>query len=291
MSEEQRSELIMRLRQGRRQIPFNQPGDLTRIFAVSSGKGGVGKSTVTANLAAAMAADGLRVGVIDADIHGFSMPGMFGITDQPTKVADLLMPPQAHGVAVMSIGMFVPEGQAVVWRGPKMHRAIEQFASDVYWGDLDVLLLDLPPGTGDVAISVAQLLPTAKMLVVTTPQQSAASVAERVGSLARSTEQEVAGVIENMAGLTLPDGTVMDVFGSGGGDRVAATLAEAVEHDVPVLGRVGLDPALREGSDTGTPLVLSHPEAKVSRSLISVARSLTHRPRGLGGMKLPLSVA
>ena len=291
MSEEQRSELIMRLRQGRRQIPFNQPGDLTRIFAVSSGKGGVGKSTVTANLAASMAADGLRVGVIDADIHGFSMPGMFGITDQPTKVADLLMPPQAHGVAVMSIGMFVPEGQAVVWRGPKMHRAIEQFASDVYWGDLDVLLLDLPPGTGDVAISVAQLLPTAKMLVVTTPQQSAASVAERVGSLARSTDQEVAGVVENMAGLTLPDGNVMDVFGSGGGDRVAATLAEAVDHDVPVLGRVGLDPALREGSDTGTPLVLSHPETEVSRSLISVARSLTHRPRGLGGMKLPLSVA
>src|SRR5699024_7483296 len=147
MSEEQRSELIMRLRQGRRQIPFNQPGDLTRIFAVSSGKGGVGKSTVTANLAAAMAADGLRVGVIDADIHDFSMPGMFGITDRPIRGADRLMPPQARGVGVMSIGMFVPEGQAVVWRGPKMHRAIEQFASDVYWGDLDVLLLDLPPGT------------------------------------------------------------------------------------------------------------------------------------------------
>lgn len=291
MTEEQRSELIMKLRQGRRQIPFNQPGDLTRIFAVSSGKGGVGKSTVTANLAASMAADGLRVGVIDADIHGFSMPGMFGITDQPTKVADLLMPPQAHGVAVMSIGMFVPEGQAVVWRGPKMHRAIEQFASDVYWGDLDVLLLDLPPGTGDVAISVAQLLPSAKMVVVTTPQQSAASVAERVGSLARSTGQEIAGVVENMAGLTLPDGSVMDVFGSGGGDRVAETLAEAVDHEVPVLGRIGLDPALREGSDSGTPLVLSHPDAAVSQSLISVARSLTHQPRGLGGMKLPLSVA
>ena len=291
MTEEQRRELTSRLRQGRRQIPFNQPGSLTRVFAVSSGKGGVGKSTVTANLAAAMAADGLRVGVIDADIHGFSMPGMFGITEQPTKVSDLLMPPVGHGVAVMSIGMFVPEGQAVVWRGPKMHRAIEQFASDVFWGDLDVLLLDLPPGTGDVAISVAQLLPGAKMVVVTTPQQSAASVAERVGSLAASTEQKIAGVVENMAGLTLPDGSVMDVFGSGGGDRVAATLAEAVDAPVPVLGRVGLDPALREGADQGVPLVVSAPDSPTSLALKAVARSLVHTPRGLGGMKLPLSVA
>lgn len=291
MSEEQRRELTARLRQGRRQIPFNQAGSLTRIFAVSSGKGGVGKSTVTANLAAAMAAQGLRVGVIDADIHGFSMPGMFGITEQPTKVSDLLMPPQAHGVAVMSIGMFVPEGQAVVWRGPKMHRAIEQFASDVYWGDLDVLLLDLPPGTGDVAISVAQLLPGAKMLVVTTPQQSAAAVAERVGSLATATGQEIAGVVENMAGLTLPDGSVMDVFGRGGGDRVAATLAGAVKHPVPVLGRVPLEPPLREGADAGIPLVVSDPDSPAAKSLIEIARALTHQPRGLGGMKLPLSVA
>ncbi len=291
MSEEQRRELTSRLRQGRRQIPFNKEGSLTRIFAVSSGKGGVGKSTVTANLAAAMAAQGLRVGVIDADIHGFSMPGMFGITEQPTKVSDLLMPPQAHGVAVMSIGMFVPEGQAVVWRGPKMHRAIEQFASDVYWGDLDVLLLDLPPGTGDVAISVAQLLPGAKMLVVTTPQQSAAAVAERVGSLATATGQEIAGVVENMAGLTLPDGTVMDVFGRGGGDRVAQTLAGAVKHAVPVLGRVALEPALREGADAGVPLVLSDPDSPAAAELIRIARALTHQPRGLGGMKLPLSVS
>lgn len=291
MSEEQRRELTSRLRQGRRQIPFNKEGSLTRIFAVSSGKGGVGKSTVTANLAAAMAAQGLRVGVIDADIHGFSMPGMFGITEQPTKVSDLLMPPQAHGVAVMSIGMFVPEGQAVVWRGPKMHRAIEQFASDVYWGDLDVLLLDLPPGTGDVAISVAQLLPGAKMLVVTTPQQSAAAVAERVGSLATATGQEIAGVVENMAGLTLPDGTVMDVFGRGGGDRVAQTLAGAVKHPVPVLGRVALEPALREGADAGVPLVLSDPDSPAAAELIRIAHALTHQPRGLGGMKLPLSVS
>jgi ATP-binding protein involved in chromosome partitioning len=218
------------------------------------------------------------------------MPGMFGITERPTKVSDLLMPPVGHGVAVMSIGMFVPEGQAVVWRGPKMHRAIEQFASDVFWGDLDVLLLDLPPGTGDVAISVAQLLPGARMVVVTTPQQSAASVAERVGSLAASTEQRIAGVVENMAGLTLPDGSVMDVFGSGGGDRVAATLAEAVDAPVPVLGRVGLDPALREGADRGVPLVVSAPDSPTAQALREVARTLVRTPRGLGGMKLPLSV-
>ncbi|MBE9405144.1 P-loop NTPase [Brachybacterium sp. Marseille-Q2903] len=291
MSEEQRRELTSRLRQGRRQIPFNKEGSLTRIFAVSSGKGGVGKSTVTANLAAAMAAQGLRVGVIDADIHGFSMPGMFGITEQPTKVSDLLMPPQAHGVAVMSIGMFVPEGQAVGGRGPKMHRAIEQFASDVYWGDLDVLLLDLPPGTGDVAISVAQLLPGAKMLVVTTPQQSAAAVAERVGSLATATGQEIAGVVENMAGLTLPDGTVMDVFGRGGGDRVARTRAGAGRRRGRVVGRGAVEPALREGADAGGPRVLAERDSPAAAELIRIARALTHQPRGLGGMKLPLSVS
>jgi ATP-binding protein involved in chromosome partitioning len=291
MTDEQRRALTDRLRQGHRQIPFNKPGSLTRILAVSSGKGGVGKSTVTANLAAAMAAQGKSVGVIDADIHGFSMPGMFGIHDKPTKVGDLLMPPEAHGVKVMSIGMFVPDGQAVVWRGPKMHRAIEQFASDVFWGDLDVLLLDLPPGTGDVAISVAQLLPGAQMLVVTTPQVSAASVAERVGSLATATKQDVAGVVENMSGLALPDGTTMDVFGTGGGDRVAETLAGAVEHPVPVLGRVPLEPRLREGADAGTPLVVSDPTSPAAMQLTTVAQSLLARPRGLSGMRLPLSVS
>lgn len=290
MSEAQRTALTERLRQGRRQNPFNRPGSLTRIIAVSSGKGGVGKSTVTANLAAAMAAEGHRVGVIDADIHGFSMPGMFGISDRPTKVGDLLMPPEGHGVKVMSIGMFVPEQQAVIWRGPKMHRAIEQFAADVFWGDLDVLLLDLPPGTGDVAISVAQILPQAQMLVVTTPQVSAASVAERVGSLAAATEQDVIGVVENMSGLVLPDGSVMEVFGSGGGQRVAATLAGAVGHPVPVLGQVPLDPAVREGADDGVPVVVSDPGSAPAIALRGVAQALLHRPRGLAGMRLPLSV-
>lgn len=291
MSDEQRRDLTRRLREGRRSIPFNDAGSLTRILAVSSGKGGVGKSSVTANLAAAMARDGLRVGVLDADIHGFSMTGMLGITDRPTKVGDLLMPPEAHGVKVMSIGMFVPEGQAVVWRGPKMHRAIEQFASDVYWGDLDVLLLDLPPGTGDVAISVAQLLPRAEMVVVTTPQPSAALVAERVGSLAASVEQDIVGVVENMSWMEMPDGSRSEVFGTGGGERVAQTLTEAVGHRVRVLGQVPLEPRLREGADTGTPVVLSAPDSAAAAALREVARELGHRPRGLAGMRLPISVS
>ncbi|UYG16811.1 Mrp/NBP35 family ATP-binding protein [Brachybacterium huguangmaarense] len=290
MSEEQRRDLTRRLRENRRAIPFNDPGSLTRVIAVSSGKGGVGKSSVTANLAAAMALDGLRVGVLDADIHGFSMTGMFGITDKPTKVGDLLMPPEGHGVKVMSIGMFVPPGQAVVWRGPKMHRAIEQFASDVYWGDLDVLLLDLPPGTGDVAISVAQLLPRAEMLVVTTPQSSAATVAERVGSLAEAVEQDVVGVVENMSWMDLPDGSRMEVFGSGGGRHVAAAMAGHVRHPVPVLGQIPLDVRLREGADTGSPVVVSDPASTAAQELRRIARELGHRPRGLAGRKLSLSV-
>ncbi|WP_347041813.1 Mrp/NBP35 family ATP-binding protein [Brachybacterium nesterenkovii] len=290
MTEEQRAELTRRLREGRRAIPFNEPGSLTRILAVSSGKGGVGKSSVTANLAAAMALDGLRVGVLDADIHGFSMTGMLGITDRPTKVGDLLMPPEAHGVKAMSIGMFVPQAQAVVWRGPKLHRAIEQFASDVYWGDLDVLLLDLPPGTGDVAISVAQLLPRAEMVVVTTPQPSAAGVAERVGSLAASVEQDIAGVVENMSWMELPDGSRSEVFGAGGGERVAQTLTDAIGHRVRVLGQVPLDPRLRQGADDGVPVVISAPESEAARVLREIASALAHRPRGLSGMKLPLSV-
>ncbi|GAB2532956.1 Mrp/NBP35 family ATP-binding protein [Brachybacterium huguangmaarense] len=290
MTPKQRDELTRRLRDGRRAIPFNDPASLTRVLAVSSGKGGVGKSSVTANLAAAMAADGLRVGVLDADIHGFSMTGMFGITDRPTKVGDLLMPPEGHGVKVMSIGMFVPEGQAVVWRGPKMHRAIEQFASDVYWGDLDVLLLDLPPGTGDVAISVAQLLPGAEMLVVTTPQSSAATVAERVGSLARSVEQDVVGVVENMSWMEMPDGSRLEVFGAGGGQRVADTMTRSVGHRVGVLGQVPLDMRLREGADAGTPVVLSDPDSPAAIALRGIARSLARRPRGLADRKLPLTV-
>ncbi|MDO5644280.1 MAG: Mrp/NBP35 family ATP-binding protein [Dermabacter sp.] len=290
MSAEQRAALIERLRSERRENPFARAGSLTRVLAISSGKGGVGKSTVTANLAAALARLGYSVGVLDADIHGFSMPGMFGITDQPTKVNDLLMPPAAHGVKVVSIGMFVPDGQAVVWRGPKMHRTIEQFATDVFWGDLDMLLLDLPPGTGDVAISVAQVLPTAELVVVTTPNSSASDVALRIGSLARSTRQSIIGVVENMSWLDMPGGERVEVFGHGGGERVAERLSTEQGREVPLLGQVPLEMEVREGADGGVPIVVSDPESPAARELMRIASALA-APRGLAGRKLPLSLA
>src|ERR1700744_2776237 len=226
MSDEQRRAVQTQLRGGRPepQIPFAQPTSLTRVYAVASGKGGVGKSSVTVNLAAALAASGQKVGVVDADIYGHSVPRMLGVTGRPTPVENMSMPPSAHDVKVISIGMFTKGNTPVVWRGPMLHRALQQFLADVYWGDLDVLLLDLPPGTGDIAISVAQLLPSAEILVVTTPQLAAHEVAERAGAIATQTHQRLAGVVENMAGLTLPDGTVLDVFGAGGGAAAAAGL-------------------------------------------------------------------
>ena len=205
-------------------IPFAQPGSLTRVYAVASGKGGVGKSSVTVNLAASLARRGLSVGVVDADIYGHSVPRMLGVDDKPTQVDDMIMPPQAYGVKVISIGMFTPGNTPVVWRGPMLHRALQQFLADVCWGDLDVLLLDLPPGTGDIAISVAQLVPNAEILVVTTPQLAAAEVAERAGAIAIQTHQRLVGVVENMSWLELPDGSRMEIFGSGGGETVADAL-------------------------------------------------------------------
>ena len=229
MSEEQRKAMQTQLRGGKAEpvIPFAQPASLTRVYAIVSGKGGVGKSSVTVNLAAALAAAGHKVGVVDADIYGHSVPRMLGVTGRPTQVENMIMPPSAHGVKVISIGMFTKGNTPVVWRGPMLHRAMQQFLADVYWGDLDYLLLDLPPGTGDVAISLAQLLPNAELLVVTTPQLAAAEVAERAGSIATQTRQRVAGVIENMSYLLCPHcGEQMDVFGSGGGETVAAALGQ-----------------------------------------------------------------
>jgi ATP-binding protein involved in chromosome partitioning len=288
MTPEQRASLRSRLRGGSGDpvIPFAQPGSLTKVFAVASGKGGVGKSSVTANLAVAMAADGLNVGVLDADIYGFSIPRMLGVDRQPTRVDSMLLPPIAHGVKVVSIGMFVPAGQPVVWRGPMLHRALEQFLADVFWGDLDVLLLDLPPGTGDIAISVAQLLPSSEILVVTTPQTAAAEVAERAGSIATQTSQGLLGVVENMSWLEQPDGSRLEVFGSGGGARVAESLSATVGRDVPLLGQVPLDMALREGGDSGTPVVLADPESPGARVLRDVARRVAGARRGLAGMQL-----
>jgi ATP-binding protein involved in chromosome partitioning len=291
MSDEQRTELRKSLRGDAEEpvIPFAQPGSLTRVFCVASGKGGVGKSSVTVNLAAAMAQRGLKVGVVDADIYGHSVPRMLGASDRPTKVENMIMPPQAHGVKVISIGMFTDGNTPVVWRGPMLHRALQQFLADVFWGDLDVLLLDLPPGTGDIAISTAQLVPNAELLVVTTPQQAAAEVAERAGSIALQTRQRLAGVVENMSWMEMPDGTRMDVFGTGGGQTVADSLTKSVGASVPLLGQIPLEPKVRECGDDGTPIVLADPDAASAKAMNGVADALTTRARGLAGMSLNIS--
>lgn len=293
MNDRQRTDLRKSLRGGTEEpvIPFAQPGSLTRVYCVASGKGGVGKSSVTVNLAVAMAARGLSVGVVDADIYGHSIPRMLGTDARPTQVEKMIMPPQSHGVKLISIGMFTPGNAPVVWRGPMLHRALQQFLADVFWGDLDVLLLDLPPGTGDVAISVAQLVPNGEILVVTTPQQAAAEVAERAGSIALQTRQRIAGVVENMSWLEMPDGTRMDIFGSGGGQAVADSLTKAVGADVPLLGQVPLDPRLREQGDEGTPIVLAHPESAAAQVLTDVANKLSIRSRGLAGRLLNVTPA
>jgi ATP-binding protein involved in chromosome partitioning len=296
MSDTQRKELQGRLRSdsgaAEREIPFARPGSLTRVYAVASGKGGVGKSSVTVNLAASMARSGLAVGVVDADIYGHSVPRMLGVEGRPTQVEDMILPPVASDVKVISIGMFVANNQPVVWRGPMLHRALQQFLADVYWGDLDVLLMDLPPGTGDIAISVAQLVPSAELLVVTTPQQAAAEVAERAGTIALQTHQQIAGVVENMSWLPCPHcGDRIDVFGSGGGQAVADGLSRAMGAPVPLLGQIPLDTRLREGGDSGRPLVLTDPDAPAAQALEAVATSLGRRARGLAGRSLGLSPA
>jgi ATP-binding protein involved in chromosome partitioning len=294
MSPEQRRELQSKLRgpgTAEPVIPFAQPQTRTRVYAVASGKGGVGKSSVTVNLAAALAAKGLSVGVVDADIYGHSVPRMLGVTERPTQVEDMIMPPQAHGVRVISIGMFTQGNAAVVWRGPMLHRALQQFLADVYWGDLDVLLLDLPPGTGDVAISLAQLLPGAEILVVTTPQAAAAEVAERAGAISLQTHQRLIGVIENMSWLELPSGERMEIFGAGGGQVVADSLTRLTGASVPLLGQVPLDTRVREAGDAGTPVVLTDPDAPAAAALRAVADQLAVRRESLLGKPLGLRPA
>src|SRR5580693_6134064 len=292
MSDEQRQALQTQLRGGRPepQIPFAQPGSLTRVSAVASGKGGVGKSSVTVNLAAALAASGQKVGVVDADIYGHSVPRMLGVTGRPTPVENMIMPPSSYDVKVISMGMITKGNTPIVWRGPMLHRAMQQFLADVFWGDLDYLLLDLPPGTGDIAISLAQLLPNAELLVVTTPQLAAAEVAERAGAIVTQTRQRITGVIENMSYLVCPHcGEQMDVFGSGGGEAVAAKLSQLTGTTVPLLGQIPLDTRLREGGDNGTPLVLSDPSSPAALQLVKIAEALSSRGRGLAGRMLNLS--
>ena len=295
MSDDQRAALRTQLRgHEQKEIPFAKPGSTTKVFAIASGKGGVGKSSVTANLAVAMAADGLSVGLVDADVYGHSIPRILNAMDPPTMVEGMIMPPQSYGVRVISMLPFKPGGvsQPVAFRGPMLHRALEQFLSDVWWGDLDVLLLDLPPGTGDIAISTAQLLPGAELVIVTTPQAASADVAVRAGTLAAQTHQKVAGVIENMSSFPCPHcGEPMDLFGIGGGQLVASMISSELGTDVPLLGQIPFDVALREGGDSGRPLVLSTPDAPAAVALRSIAETLGRRPRGLAGLSLGLTPA
>jgi ATP-binding protein involved in chromosome partitioning len=300
MSPEQRGELQKTLRGGQvqREIPFAKPGSLTKVYAIASGKGGVGKSSITVNLAVAMAERGMKVGVLDADVYGHSVPAMLGVGDtRPTQVEDLIMPvPVGEHLSVISIGMLKPRrDQVVAWRGPMLDRALVQMLSDVYWGDLDAIFLDLPPGTGDIAISLGQHLPGAEVVVVTTPQEAAAEVAERAGTMASMMHQRVVGVVENMSFLPCPhcaaEGTEhrLEIFGSGGGDRVAETLSARFGYDVPVLGRIPLDASLREGGDVGKPIVEADPTAPAAAQLLRIAETLSGRGRGLAGMQLGLT--
>lgn len=295
MTDEMRKNLRVQLRgKDVKEVPFNKPGNLTRIIAVASGKGGVGKSSLTVNLAVALANKGLSVGVVDADVYGHSVPRMLGITNGPTVIESMLMPPQNYGVRCISMLPFKPGGaaQAVAFRGPMLHRALEQFLTDVWWGDLDVLLLDLPPGTGDIAISVAQLLPNAELLVITTPQAAAAEVAVRAGMLAAQTKQRVMGVVENMSAFPCPNcGEPMEVFGSGGGTTVAQTLSKELGTTIDVLGRIPFDARLSSGGDSGEPLVIASPDAPAAKVITEIADRIASKPRGLVGMSLSVSPA
>jgi len=298
MSDEQRQGLQQTLRGGQptKEIPFAKPDSLTKVIAVASGKGGVGKSSVTVNLALAMARAGRKVGVLDADIYGHSVPAMLGVADErPTQVEDMIMPVPAHGVKVISIGMLKPKrDQVVAWRGPILDRALVQMLADVYWGDLDVLLLDLPPGTGDIAISVGQRLTSAEVIVVTTPQEAAAEVAERAGTMAQMVHQRVAGVVENMSFLPCPHCGPehrIEIFGSGGGARVAETLSARLGYAIPLLGEIPLDERLRAGGDLGQPLVGADPDTPAAQVLDKIAATLGGKPRGLLGRQLGLSPA
>ena len=298
MSDEQRGALRDVLKAGTpdREIPFAQPGSLTKVIAVASGKGGVGKSSVTVNLALALARAGHMVGVLDADIYGHSVPAMLGVADaRPTAVEDMIMPVPTQGMKVISIGMLKPKrDQVVAWRGPILDRALTQMLADVYWGDLDYLLLDLPPGTGDVAISLGQKLPNAEVIVVTTPQQAAAEVAERAGTMASMMNQRVIGVVENMSYLavTCPhcgEEQRHDVFGSGGGESVAQGLTTRLGYPVPLLAEVPLDPRVRASGDVGSPIVVEDPETPAAQALQALADGIASRGRNLLGRQLGLS--
>jgi ATP-binding protein involved in chromosome partitioning len=286
MNADQRQELVTKLRGGMPEQQAFFTDGATTVIAVASGKGGVGKSSVTANLAAALAAEGHRVGIVDVDVWGFSIPRMMGVSGQPVAFNNMIMPLESHGVRIISMGFFVKEEQPVIWRGPMLHKAVNQFLGDVYWGELDFLLADLPPGTGDVSISVAGFLPGAQMLVVTTPQEAARKVAERAGKMAVQTRLRVMGVIENMSYFVCPHcGERTNIFGEGGGQLAADTLG------VPLLGQIPLMPELREGGDAGTPVVISQPDSPAGQALRHAARRLAAESRTLVKKPLGLTVA
>jgi ATP-binding protein involved in chromosome partitioning len=293
MSQEQRDNVKKVVRGGREKtIPFAQPESLTRVIGIASGKGGVGKSSVTANLAVAFAKKGLQVGILDADVYGHSIPRLMGLMGQrPTAIDQMFIPLESFGVKVVSMEMFKPErSDPVAYRGPLLHRVLEQLLSDAYWGDLDVLLIDLPPGTGDLAISLGQLIPNSEIVVVTTPQIAAAEVAERAGRIAHQIHQRVIGVIENMSEFGCPTcGEKIALFGSGGGEETSRRLSALVGIDVPLLGKIAFNPALRTGGDDGTPLVESAPESDPAKTIFEVAEKLVKRSKSLVGVRLGIS--
>jgi ATP-binding protein involved in chromosome partitioning len=285
MTEEERHALIGGLRK-ETPAPFARSDSPTQVIAVGSGKGGVGKSTVTVNLAASLSKLGHSVGLLDADVWGFSIPRMLGVHERPTVVEDMIMPPEVFGVKVVSIGLFTSEENPVVWRGPMLHKALQQFLTDVHWDEPDYLLVDLPPGTGDVSISIAQFLPGAAMVIVTTPQAVAEKVAQRAGFMADKTGLQVTGVVENMSYFRGDDGREYRIFGEGGGAKLAETL------NVPVLGEIPLDPQLREFADAGAPIVLQNPDSEVAQALDMTAKELVNllppKPKPSKRINLPL---
>jgi len=293
MNEEQRNSVKKLLNGGREKfIPFAQPDSLTRVIGIASGKGGVGKSSVTANLAVAAAAKGLKVGILDADVYGHSIPRLMGIVGiRPTAIDQTFIPVEKYGVKIVSMEMFKPErSDAVAFRGPMLHKVLEQLLSDAYWGDLDLLLLDLPPGTGDIAISLGQLLPASEIVVVTTPQIAAAEVSERAGRIAHQLKQHIIGVIENMSDSACNKcGEPIAIFGTGGGLETAKQLSSLVGADVALIGQIPFAPALREGGDIGEPIVISDPTCPASEAFAAIVEKITLRPKSLVGVRLSVS--
>jgi ATP-binding protein involved in chromosome partitioning len=291
MNEEQRNNVKKLIRGGREKfIPFAQPDSLTRVLGIASGKGGVGKSSVTVNLAVAAAARGLKVGILDADVYGHSIPRLMGILDKrPTAIDQTFIPVENYGVKVVSMEMFKPErSDPVAYRGPLLHRVLEQLLSDAYWGDLDLLLLDLPPGTGDIAISLGQLIPTSEIIVVTTPQVAAAEIAERAGRIAHQIKQPVIGVIENMSESINPEsGEKISIFGSGGGEETAKRLSKLIGVDVPLLAKIPFDPILREGGDEGNPIALT--DERFTKIFNEILDQIIIRPKSLIGVRLNIN--